>query len=275
MSSLRTVKQTKNIIFKPSPTNRKDFVKNLLSLISKILYTSVKRVSRFTCEAKQRYLLGSMTVEAAVLLPLVLFSFWYLAGVIEMLRQHGTVTAKLWNVGNQMAIYGSTLSDFAEESEFLQSLCAIEDECVDIVVTYRVKPPVEIFLFGYRRMANRYYARCWTGYDVSDRTNIPQYVYVTPYGEVWHKTRECSYIYHEAEGVNVDEIEQLKNDYGERYELCELCKGALEAEQVYITKTGERYHRIKDCSAICKDVRAVEWCDDILYRPCSRCAEEE
>lgn len=48
---------------------------------------------------------GSMTVEAAVLLPLILFFFLNLMSFVEMLRLHGKVEMGLWDIGNDLCKY--------------------------------------------------------------------------------------------------------------------------------------------------------------------------
>ena len=310
MSPLRKKNATKNNNFKPSPANKKVFIRKLLSQTNKNLFTSVKGMSRSVSQDYGRWAAGSMTIEAALLLPIVLFFFLHLAGVMEMLRFHGKLEAALWNTGNQIALYADTFPELVETMpdvgvsylfvqnqvkaflgedylkasplvygteglNYLRSDYMDEDECVDIVVTYQVKPQVTIFPFGYRRMGSRYYARCWTGYDVTKEEQAHRYVYVTPHGEVWHNTPECTYIYHEVESVPAAQISELKNDRGEAYELCKFCGNESEGEQVYFTREGEKYHLRSNCSAIYKDIQAVEWYEGISYRPCSRCAARE
>ena len=66
---------------------------------------------------------ASMTVEASLVLPLFLFFFLNLSNAIEMIRLHGNLELALWDAGNQMAIYGGTLStiDLMGKEEELQS----------------------------------------------------------------------------------------------------------------------------------------------------------
>ena len=306
MSPLRISNTTKDNNFKPSPANKKVFIQKRLSQTNKNLFTSVKGMSRCTSPVGGGQAAGSMTVEAALVLPVFLFFFLHLSGVTEMLRLHGKMTAALWNTGNQIALYGETVSDVVEELpdwsisyffvdkqvtaflgeeyldnsplvygteglNYLRSDYRDEDECVDIIVTYQVEPPISIFPFGYRRMGSRYYARCWTGYDVTAPDKVCKYVYITAHGDVWHETPDCSYIYHETNSVPIKRIKEMKNAIGKEYTLCELCGDNPQGKQVYVTSEGEKYHIVRNCSAIYKDVRAVEWDEGLPYRPCSRC----
>ena len=292
--------------YKPSPAKISFFHKTLLSQTNKISYRSVKRMSLFATYGKQGSVRGSMTIEAALLIPLFIFFFLHLAGVMEMLRLHGKLEAALWNVGNQAALYTDTFSEAADALpdvgisyllvhnqvsaylgkeyldnsplvhgaaglNYLRSEYLDDEDCVDIIVTYQVEPTASIFPFSYRRMSNRYYARAWTGYDVTETQTVKRYVYVTSQGQVWHATPECSYIYHKVLNAPTGQIAEKRNGQGRKYELCDFCGDQSAGDLVYFTEEGEKYHFISNCTAIYKDIRAIVWSDDLPYRACSRC----
>ena len=54
---------------------------------------------------------GSMTVEAAVVLPLFLFFFINLSAFLEMIRLYGNLEYALHCAGNEVCLYGSLLTD--------------------------------------------------------------------------------------------------------------------------------------------------------------------
>lgn len=314
MSSLWMKHVTIKNKYKPSPATISFSQEKPLSHPNKNTSTFIKRISMFISDRVNSLtkslwsdaVAGSMTVEAAVLIPVVLFFFFHLAGVMEMLRLHGKLEAALWNAGNQAALYAGTFTEEAEAlpdagisyllihnqvTEFLgkayledsplargaaglnylRSEYMDEEECVDIIVTYQVEPMVSIFPFSYRRMSNRYYARAWTGYDVAATSNPKRYVYVTSRGEVWHSTPECSYIYHTVLSTSIGQIGDRRNKQGQVYEVCDFC-GNLEAgKYVYFTEEGGKYHYIRNCTAIYKDIQAIVWSDELPYRACSRC----
>lgn len=299
-------------INKPSPANEKVFVKRQLSQPYKDLCSSVKRMSLFISQSANVGLHGSMTIEASLLLPLFMFTFLHLAGVIEMLRLHGKMEFALWTIGNQISVYMDAYpeaiedvpdigvsyllvhgqlvkmlgGDYLDESplvhgkeglNFLRSEYPDEEECVDILVTYQVAPILTLFPFGYKRMNNRYYGRAWTGYDVAETgsLNSRRYVYITSEGEVWHSTPICSYIYHQVFGTTSMQIKSMRNRDGKAYEPCSLCMEYVGGTQVFYTKEGEKYHYAKKCTAIYKEITAIVWEKGLSYRPCSRCAGEE
>ena len=306
MSSSRTSGITKKNFIKgtPSPT----FITVLSSRVSRVykwIVSCLERMSLLTSGNKRKTMEGSMTVEAAVLLPLVIFFFLHLMGVVEMLRLHGKLTLALWECGNQLTVYAAVpgevetvLPDVAvsylyvgqqvqhflgvqylENSPIVQGKAGLnylsseyEQECIDIGVTYQVKPPVTLFPFPYMRMVNRYYARAWTGYNPEEALH---YVYVTLYGEVWHSKADCTHIYIVVQETDRDSIHSLRNEDGARYYACELCKEADMGEMVYYTEQGERYHRNKECSALTRYVSAVVWKESLPYEACSRCVGGE
>lgn len=329
MSSLWTDKASDKSMNKnkPSPAKKMVLAQKPLSHPWRRFGLCIEKISLFISQ-------GSMTVEAALIIPLFLFTFLHLTGVMEMLRLHGRLEAALWNVGNQAALYmeafsageegvtagggntawgkassweedtaweeltaaggtwsgaalsllvhsqlksrlGETYLDTsplvygADGLNYLRSEYPDEEECVDILITYQVKPRFTIFPFTYRRMSSRYYARTWTGFDV---TEAVKYVYVTSQGEVWHSTPQCSYIYHQIIAVQAAQISHRLNESGKQYTLCEFCRDDQAGADVYVTAEGEKYHTRRDCTAIHKDIIAVVWSEDLPYRACSRCA---
>ena len=60
---------------------------------------------------------GSMTVEAAIVLPLFIFFFLNLGCAIEMMRLHGNLQLALWNTGNTMSVYGHVLDGIFDGSQ--------------------------------------------------------------------------------------------------------------------------------------------------------------
>lgn len=72
-------------------------------------FCTIKGISLFA--SKGPTAAASMTVEAAIVLPLFLFFFLNLMSSIEMLRLHGNLQLALWETGNRMSVYGSVLSD--------------------------------------------------------------------------------------------------------------------------------------------------------------------
>lgn len=250
-----------------------------------------------------RRLKGSMTVEAAVVVPLLLLFFLHLGSCMEMLRLHGRLEYALWQTGGELAVYaaaeaGEGIPDMAVSYLYVNSRVQQilgrdyldnspltygsqglnyltseyqEDENINIVLTYQVSPPITCFPFPYFRMTSRYYGRAWTGYAVGENEEQIAYVYVTENGEVWHSRADCSYLKLSIYEAAPESVWMLRNAGGERYRACSRCGGRPQGENVYLTQEGNRYHTVRDCPALQRRIRAVRWQENMPVRPCSRC----
>ena len=72
---------------------------------------SIKGTSLFASRKKVKTVTGSMTVEAAVVLPLFLFFFLNLGSAMEMIRLHSNLQLVLWQTGNRLSVYGHVLQE--------------------------------------------------------------------------------------------------------------------------------------------------------------------
>lgn len=122
-------------IIHKSPSPRHDnkhlgFAQNLIFRVFNP--TSLKGISLPTFFSKglslfYRRVPASMTVEAAVVLPLFVFFFINLGCAIEMIRLHGNLQLALWETGNRLSVYGHALGSGDEEggNGFLQEVSDI------------------------------------------------------------------------------------------------------------------------------------------------------
>ncbi len=73
-----------------------------------------KRMS-FASSPRKRTLKASMTVEAAMIIPLFFFFFMNLLFVFDVLRLHGNIMGAMHQTGNKMAFYGYAYKNGIEE----------------------------------------------------------------------------------------------------------------------------------------------------------------
>ena len=306
-------KELKITSTRPSPKLK------LLSHLTRLIEIALQPISR---RAVQGYVTGSMTVEAALVLPLFLFFFINLGSAFEMIRLHGNLQLALWNTGNQMCVYGYMLRNFdpetfekEESNEVLDQLATmaltytyvknevidyagesylresplvggdrglqfweseinedtiISDDILDLVLTYRVEPPLEIpFSKGFR-MSNRYYGRMWTGYNLDTKEDI---VYVAENASVYHDSLDCTHLRLSVKQVSLSEAKRRRNTEGKRYERCVKCWGKHSAAfVVYITNEGDCYHKERDCPGLKRTIYSMTRKEaKQKYRSCSRC----
>lgn len=91
---------------RPSPK-----IRNILNPCKKILPAKlsvvIEYIKRISLPILQRTCVrGSMTVEAALVLPLFCFVI-SMGNAIEIIRLHGNLEVALWNAGRQIGVYGA------------------------------------------------------------------------------------------------------------------------------------------------------------------------
>lgn len=266
----------------------------------------IERASLFTFFCRK--VNAGMTVEASVLLPLFLFFVLNLSCAIELIRLHGNLQLALWETGSRLAIYGHALEDSSIASLFsyfyvreqviayagedyldsspitkgAQGLVPWESNIfssgdeIDLIVTYQVSPWSSFAGFGSFRMANRFYAHIWNGFDITnserelrEREDI---VYMTENGEVYHEDRYCTHLELSVQETTRAAAESQTNQWGQRYSPCEKCQPEAGDLILYITDEGNRYHSDRGCSGLKRTVFSVSRSQVSDYRACSRCS---
>jgi hypothetical protein len=244
---------------------------------------------------------GSLTLEAAFVLPLSLFFLLVLLSFFYVLRvQMKVQRAMEYVVGDVtgMAVYDTdtplssqALGNWYIERKIREELADVEwleqisfrgnelnlqQSMVDVMVTYSVRIPSVMFPVPALHLHQRCRRKLWTG--VSQK-NEPaeaedEFVYITETGTVYHRSRECSYLKLSVRGVSSSALGALRNESGEIYRPCELCRPEG-CEVVYITESGNRYHKSLDCSGLKRQIRAIFITEVGDRTPCSRCGGEE
>ena len=169
---------------------------------------SIKRVSfstlRKACTIRKK---GSITLEAAFVLPFFLFAVINILFAVNIIGTQSRINAALHQTGNKMAFAGyvreSTVGSVLPDSltgvamtevyargqileyvgrTYLDQSCVVggaggvslagssvmeAGDIIDLKVTYKVKPFAGIMGFDGFGMTQRYYGRAWTGYDVT------------------------------------------------------------------------------------------------------------
>lgn len=148
---------------------------------------------------------GSMTVEAAILVPLFLFAMLTILSLMEMMHYYSRVQMELCQAGRKMALYlpaadllsgeespeeneitsiATTLigeqyaknyilnhlTDWEREESQLnlfRSQIMEEGDLIDVVVTYPLEPHFNFFFIPSYDMVNRCRMHAWTGYEVA------------------------------------------------------------------------------------------------------------
>ena len=150
----------------------------------------------------------------------------------------------------------------------------MENDRIELRSAYYVTPffalsPKSGFLTGTRAVA-----RAFTGYDnlsaVSDGDK-EEFVYITPEGTAYHKSRSCHYLDLSIERVFMEDISGIRNKDGAIYYACPLCKGSGNGTTVFVTSYGSRYHKDVLCSGLKRTVEMVPISETGGRHPCSKC----
>lgn len=165
----------------------------------------------------------------------------------------------------------SPLTNGVNSLQFLESNVYESEDCFEVVVTYSVSPMSSIAGFIPFRMANRYYAHLWNGYEIPKGET---FVYITENGRVYHTNRECTHLQLSTQKVEHREALTGQNIQGERYKACEKCCESIVAGMVYITEEGNCYHSTSSCTGLKRTVICVPISEVEKWSLCMRCKRD-
>ena len=249
-----------------------------------------ERISEYTWLLHGQRLGGSMTVEAALLLPL----FWYfLAGFLYLLllfRLQEDIGQGLADAGRELGQYAYAVQAEGNKGQQLslvrvrqklgqqcqdwvalglvegglsgirlgKSRIMEEDARIELTAEYRVPTPWLLLGQGTILVRQRQMCRAWTGMKGGiSEGEWEEMVYVTPYGEVYHNSMDCHHLKLSIQMTSLEAARQERNKNGERYQACGgCCKNSSEGS-VYVTDYGNRYHKDLNCSGLKRTVYLV------------------
>lgn len=254
---------------------------------------------------------GSMTLEAAFVLPIFMLVMVSVMHLIMLLNFQTMLHTNLENTANEIVmkyIDNQESKDVSEPSVIdelyvwnqvmhedvkkvkerlgiynlfitLDSDLEIEenkDGIYQLCVTYSVPIPL-ISKHIYRlRFADQCCFRAFIGSEMEQEQKA-ELVYITERGTVYHLYEDCTHIHLSILEVTYEAVSMLRNTNGERYKKCEKCihSQVQSGEILKITTDGNRYHRVEDCAGIKRMVQKVEK-DSVKNLPlCKRCKERE
>lgn len=250
---------------------------------------------------------AGMTVEASITVPiffLCMVAVLHWGTVIETAARFGSALSE---TGEKMAIL-SYVSEYGEKNtvlsgglsavyarssvmgkagntnavknvNFLLSSFLEEEDMIHLIMTYQVKAPIGGIKVPGVFFLQRASVKGWTGRKGSDGkssktsdggTAEGTTVYVTAHGTVYHTDLQCTHIKLSIQKVGSAEVDDLRNNGGEKYHSCENC-GSKASGQVYITQEGNRYHSTLECSGLKRTIREVTVEELGDMKACSKC----
>lgn len=119
-------------------------------------------------------------------------------------------------------------------------------------------------------------SRKWIGNRTLGQTDDSddEWVYITPYGTVYHRDRECRYLDLNIRAENRRSLPALRNADGKIYRRCERC-GVSGSGTVYVTDYGESYHGSLSCSGLKRTIYMVKLSQTGGRKACSKCGTRQ
>lgn len=187
----------------------------------------------------------------------------------------GYVKSQLIDTFGREYLEQSPLADGADSLRMWESEIFGSGDEIDIVVTYQVSPWSSLAGFAPFRMANRYYAHIWNGYQLpnaGDEESAAVTVFLTPNGSVYHLDRDCTHLRLSVRQISSAELDSARNQSGSRYQPCGKCADGSPPAVLFITAEGDCYHYGRECSGLKRTVYSMSLSEAAAsYRPCSRC----
>ena len=241
---------------------------------------------------------GTLSVEAALVVPLFLFFLLTLLSSLQLLSFSIRLQQVLFEEGMNLGekVYENGAPDESRAvSEILSKLQVngripveggvdgldfsgsnlSDREFVDLNVHYRAKLLFDPFQLFHREFCQNVLFHTWIGYenglDGRGAKTEEIYVYVTEGSQVYHRSRECTHIRLKITDVSGSDVGTLRNVYGDRYKSCRHCHAKRGDATLYVTPEGDCYHNSLSCSGLSRSVRAIPLREVGNRRPCSRC----
>lgn len=269
-------------------------IKNQISLqknhkISKLSLRKNPKITPLSFGRTSSFICGSMTIEASVTLTLFILFLAVFIQILGLAMHEVTLVGMTHNVviKESQSIVGtinqSGVSSLTTGSAYMEVLnnyplgkdirlqnISVDKDIQELGVYVEEKTIFPLLTTKFR-VGARGYARRWTGKKrIPESKYKEEEVYVTPYGEVYHKDPKCTYLAPRIQTVSRDNIKVLRNESGSRYKKCPYCPN-LNQSILYITPWGEAYHSSPQCSRLKRTIQVTTLNQTSINCPCSKC----
>ena len=248
---------------------------------------------------------GSLTVETALVLPLLICFFLGFLCFFLFFRFYQDVGQALADTGREIgqSVYDSDGDNLAARglglwtarqnietrSRDKAALAFVEggtsgislaksrifekDARIELVAEYKIRLPWLLLGMKPIPVIQRQACRAWVGYTgETGKGEKEPYVYITPYGTVYHQRPDCKYLNPSIQPLLKGEQETTHNKDGERYYACESCCGHGTGGILYVTDYGNRYHQSLSCPGLKRSVYLVPLSEAAGRGACGGCS---
>ncbi len=208
---------------------------------------------------------GSLTLEAAMILPVFLLAMLALFGYLLAYDKQLTMTEELLSTAEKAALYGTLSETGTGEGTYTK--------------VYGFTSGVNFSGLGKLWLTAQVKVRPWTGYDGdlgdSDLGEAGELVYVSDNRSVYHTRADCSYLDIYLTSLPLSQVGTQRNDDGKKYTACDKCCGGSVSGTVYISGQGEHYHATLSCSGLSRSPEAVLRTSVSGLSLCTRCERRD
>ena len=242
---------------------------------------------------------GSLSLEAAVALPIFFFAMLCLIFLFEMMSTQVYIKNALYSTGKELAqqayvlpaistpgirehmieqigkerLDNSLIAGGSEGIDCSNSSCNWNSAIMDLSVRYTIKIPVLMFQIPAIPCEESLKVKGWVGETPRTGKNGMDIVYITDYGEVYHEDISCTYLDVVVRGIIATTIQDARNDSGGKYYACEQCGEESHVGILYVTNYGASYHTTLSCTKIKRNIYAVSREDILGKGGCSKCVK--
>lgn len=246
----------------------------------------------------QRKKSASITVEAALVLPVFLFAALSVLYLNKLLVYEEEVQWALDRIAREASVeyavsekkavvtpayYMVKMKRYVSDDlqiSMLRSTFDEESQEICLTADYAAHAPFPMISSRLFVMTQRVRTRAFTGVDTRavEESGDDELVYVTKSGGVYHRDLSCSYLKLSISQIRYEDLAFLRSESGAKYYACEsCCKGRafLGEEQIFICNYGNRFHSIRSCQKITRSIRQIKRSETGGRLPCSKCGMEE
>lgn len=280
-----------------STYNTNNFRKEQDSLGTKhfhlIFRTKLERASAFTSK-------GSLTLEAALVVPIFFFAMLCLVCLLETMAIRTSIKNALCSVGKEISqqayvspmiaasgireriveqigsekIDRSIIAGGTKGLDCSESVSDWRSAIINLSVKYKIEIPILMFRISAIPCEETLRVKGWTG-DVSgsEGDGNQSVVFIADYGTVYHSKMSCTYLDISIRGIIAQTIGDARNASGGKYYACESCGKESHCGILYVSDYGDRYHTSLNCRKIKRNVYAVPIESVQGMGGCSKCVK--
>lgn len=242
---------------------------------------------------------GSLTVEAALVLPVFVFAALSILYLNKLLQLEEEVQWALVRTAREASVeYAVTekeiivspvylagkMNRYLGEGRSVSMWNSRFDETTDtmkLCTEYSCQLPFPFINGRTFTFAEHMTTRAFTGVRTRLETDGGEgdiTVYVTKNGTVYHRKLSCTHLTLQLSEVKYSDLSYLRSENGSIYYACEkCCRQSVSGENqiVIICNFGDRYHTERSCSKIKRSIQEIRLSETGGRRPCSKCGNEQ